>query len=56
MIIVIQSKNQKQIKLKFRYIGDDWIFFDRIIIMNDKKDRMIWYVHNLDQNIDDKAR
>tara|TARA_Y100000996_G_scaffold114106_1_gene84640 strand:- start:969 stop:1532 length:564 start_codon:yes stop_codon:yes gene_type:complete len=52
MIIVIQNKSQKKIKLKFRYIGDDWIFFDRIIIMNDKKDRMIWSVHNLDQNID----
>ncbi len=52
MIFVTQNKNQKKVNLKFRYLGDDWIFFDRIIVMNDKKDRMIWSVHNLDQNID----
>ena len=23
-----------------------------IVVMNDKKDRMIWAVHNLDQNVD----
>lgn len=52
MVTVTHSKKQKKASLNLKYRGDDWIFFDRIIIMNDKKDFMVWKVHNLDQKVD----
>ena len=52
MVTIIHTQKQKKLSLNFRYRGDDWIFYDRIVVMNDKKDRMIWAVHNLDQNVD----
>ena len=52
MVTITHTRKQKKLSLNFRYRGDDWIFYDRIVVMNDKKDRMIWAVHNLDQNVD----
>ena len=52
MVTITHTRKQKRLSLNFRYRGDDWIFYDRIVVMNDKKDRMIWAVHNLDQNVD----
>lgn len=52
MVTITHNKKQKKASLNLKYRGDDWIFFDRIIIMNDKKDFMVWKVHNLDQKIE----
>ena len=52
MVTITHTRKQKRLSLNFRYRGDDWIFYDRIVVMNDKKGRMIWAVHNLDQNVD----
>jgi len=52
MVTITHTRKQKRLSLNFRYRGDDWIFYDRIVVMNDKKDRMIWAVHNLDQKVD----
>ncbi len=52
MVTITHSKKQKKASLNLKYRGDDWIFFDRIIIMNDQKDFMVWKVHNLDQKIE----
>ena len=52
MVTITHTRKQKKLSLNFRYRGEDWIFYDRIVVMNDKKDRMIWAVHNLDQNVD----
>ena len=52
MVSITHNRKQKRLNLNFHYRGDDWLFYDRIVVMNDKKDRMIWAVHNLDQNVD----
>tara|TARA_Y100000590_G_scaffold262171_1_gene294235 strand:- start:369 stop:929 length:561 start_codon:yes stop_codon:yes gene_type:complete len=52
MVTITHNKKQKKASLSLKYRGDDWIFFDRIIVMNDKKDFMVWKVHNLDQEVD----
>ena len=52
MVTITHNKKQKKASLNLKYRGDDWIFFDRIIIMNDQKDFMVWKVHNLDQKIE----
>ena len=52
MVTITHSKRQKKASLNLKYRADDWIFFDRIIIMNDKKDYMVWKVHNLDQKVE----
>ena len=52
MVSISHTRKQKQLSVNFHYRGDDWIFYNRIVLMNDKKERIIWAVHNLDQNVD----
>jgi len=52
MLMIAHNRKEKRLSINFNYRGDDWIFYDRIVLMNDKKDRMIWSFHNLDQNVD----
>ena len=47
---IVKSETSQYVRMKFRYTGGDWIFFDKIIIMNsDNQARMEWQIKTYDK-------
>lgn len=49
-VYIVKESERKYIRAVFTYTGDDWIFFDNAIIMNENNDRQRFSFDILDKN------
>jgi hypothetical protein len=52
IVYIASQDDNHSIRIQFRYMASDWVFYDKVILKNEKGEQMVWVMKSWDKTTD----